>query len=71
MVQATTETIGIETEHSYLSYHGCTFFFGAHVTHQALLTHNGKQYDRLTLSGCRGDGNRDYYFDITSFYGKL
>jgi len=66
VLKANNESVGIRMEREYLSYHDCTFFYGAKYS-QALITKDDKVYDRLTTTGCSADANHDYYFDITSF----
>jgi hypothetical protein len=63
---ATSESAGVDAEHTYLSHH----FPGSAVVRQALLHQVGKVYDRLEI---RTSTNTPtvVYFDITDFFGKF
>jgi hypothetical protein len=63
---ATSESAGVEAEHSYLSQH----FPGSSVVRQALLHQAGKVYDRLEIKTSSATTTA-IYFDVTDFFGKL
>lgn len=57
---------GVPKEYEYLRRH----YPGWRRTMQALLRHEGRTYDRLTIVSPAGE-TKDIYFDITSFFGKM
>ncbi|HMO28988.1 hypothetical protein [Enterovirga sp.] len=57
---------GVPKEYEYLRRH----YPGWRRTMQALLRHEGRTYDRLTIVSPARE-TKDIYFDITSFFGKM
>jgi hypothetical protein len=71
VIKANSEHVGVQAEYEFLSYRLCSRFMGAKIG-QAIITHNGKPYDKLSASNCsQASANGDYYFDISDFYGKI
>lgn len=70
IIKADNDDVGVRWEYEFLSYRRCSISQGARIQ-QALLTHKGKPYDMLTVSNCaQPSADGDYYFDISSFFGK-
>jgi len=70
VITARTEEEGVHFERFYASiFSGCAS--GWRLEKQSLLSQSGHQYDKLDMS-CQADGSKHaFYFDITSFFGKL
>lgn len=66
---AADESSGAANERDYLLEQHCP---SGHwwETQQALVTHNDRRYDLLTLS-CANGTTKNLYLDITSFFGKV
>lgn len=64
------ETDGVAWEYRYLFFHPCSGEARWKLKAQALLHENGRSYDRLTVVCPANNAQRDYYFDITSYFGK-
>lgn len=65
-ILAESSAEGVPKEYEYLRRH----YPGWRRTRQALLRHEGRSYDRLTIVSPAGE-TKDIYFDITSFFGKM
>lgn len=65
LMTETSETAGVPAEYRWVAQH----YPGSHVTSQAVAHHENSVYDILTVS--TPDGEREIYFDITSFFGKF
>lgn len=66
VVGAKDEISGMRAERQWLREH----FPGAGLGTQALLNEGGRMYDRFQLVLPSGE-KRDFYFDITSYFGKI
>ena len=59
------ELHGVAAEHAYIAAHYPTW----HIERQALIGHNGRHYDLLSM--VEPDGTKaTIYFDITDWFGK-
>ena len=67
---APTDDIGVRYEYFYLSAHTCGNNGTWKTTGQALLQHAGRSYDKLSVTCSDGGAKRDFYFDITGYFGK-
>ena len=65
------ETSGVHFEYMYVGYHPCDDKTPWHFEHQALLNENGRAYDRLHVLCPTTKAERDFYFDITPYFGKM
>jgi hypothetical protein len=70
VVTASTEGAGVDAEYAYVARHPCAGGSWK-VTKQSLLTHGGKPYDVLDAACSNGGGTRAFFFDISSFFGKM
>jgi hypothetical protein len=66
IIGAPSEAVGARAEYSYLAAH----FPGSKVNRQALLSQNGKSYDRLDITTADGT-EKTIFFDISGFFGKF
>ena len=66
-----TESQGTIWETLYLGYHRCDGPTPWTLTLQSTVRENGHVYDRLHATCPSTKSERDFYFDITSYYGKL
>jgi hypothetical protein len=65
------ETDGVAWEYRYLAFHPCTENAHWQLKSQSLLNDGGRAYDKLHVVCPPTKTERDYYFDITNYYGKL
>jgi hypothetical protein len=65
-----TERDGVAWEYRYLAYHPCTESVRWQLQSQALLRQNGRAYDRLHVVCPATEAQRDFFFDISSYFGK-
>lgn len=65
------ETKGVAWEYRYLAFHPCTENASWKLENQSLVKEDGRAYDRLHVVCPTTKSERDFYFDITSYYGKL
>jgi hypothetical protein len=70
VIQASNEDAGVAAEYQYLRAHPCD---GGtwRVTQQALAQHGGKPYDVLTARCSTNGATRAFFFDISSYFGKM
>ena len=69
VIVADNERTGVDAEYAYLRAHPCDG--GAwKLSKQALVRNGGKPYDVLSVTCGGGAPKRDFYFDISSFFGK-
>ena len=66
-----TESQGTNWEALYLGYHRCDGQTPWNLTLQSTVRENGHVYDRLHVACPTTKTKRDFYFDITSYFGKL
>ena len=64
------ETDGVAWEYAYLRAHPCDGDAQWKVRQQALITAGQRAYDRLHVVCPTTKVERDYFFDITSYFGK-
>lgn len=65
------EMVGVHAEYVYLSLHTCGNG-GTWKTKQQSLLHDGKRsYDLMSETCSDGSTSRDFYFDITGYFGKM
>ena len=67
----TNESDGVDWEYVYLSYHPCDGTTRWALHQQSLMNEGGRAYDRLHVVCPTTKSERDFYFDITSYFGKL
>ncbi|HEY8313787.1 MAG TPA: hypothetical protein VIG51_06395 [Candidatus Baltobacteraceae bacterium] len=69
VVKAANEDVGVRSEYAYIMMHPCA---GGRwkTTHQTLDKHDGVFYDKLSAQCDAGKGNRDFYFNISDYFGK-
>lgn len=65
-----SETDGVAWEYRYLAFHPCAEDVRWQLQKQSLLNAGGRAYDRLHVVCPATKSERDYYFDVTSYYGK-
>jgi hypothetical protein len=65
-----TESQGVNWETLYLGYHRCDGRTRWDLVRQSVVRENGRIYDRLNVRCPSTKQTRDFYFDITSYYGK-
>jgi hypothetical protein len=65
------ETDGVAWEYRYLAFHPCTENARWQLKSQSLLNEGGRAYDKLRVVCPPTKSERDFYFDITNYYGKL
>ena len=66
VIEAPNTQAGIAQEYAYVR----RAYPGWERVRQALIEHEGRRYDRLTIRSPSGE-TRDVFFDITSFFGKM
>lgn len=64
------ETDGVSWEYRYLGFHPCADSTPWQLRKQALVQHDGRSYDVLHVACPPTKSERDFYFDITSYFGK-
>jgi hypothetical protein len=62
---------GVAWEYLYLSYQPCANDTSWQLRKQSLLREGSRAYDRLHVFCPPTKAERDFYFDITSYFGKL
>ncbi len=65
------ETDGVAWEYRYLAFHPCSGDTRWQIKNQSLMHAAGRAYDRLRVVCPATNSERDFYFDITSYFGKL
>ena len=65
------ESDGVAWEYRYLAFHPCTQTARWQLQRQSLLRDGDRAYDDLHVICPPTKSERDFYFDVTSFYGKL
>jgi hypothetical protein len=65
------ESDGVAWEYRYLAFHPCTQTARWQLQRQSLLHDGGRAYDDLHVVCAPTKAERDFYFDITRYYGKL
>jgi hypothetical protein len=71
VITAATELDGITAEHDYIAKIPCANGGAWLWTKQTALSSGGKMYDQIDVKCSSSDDVRSFFFDITSFYGKL
>jgi hypothetical protein len=64
------ESDGVAWEYRYLAFHPCTENARWQLEKQSLLRDAGHAYDQLRVVCPPTKTQRDFYFDITNYYGK-
>lgn len=64
------ETSGVDWEYLYLNLHACAPNQHWKTKQQSLQNHAGRVYDVLHVVCPSSNAERDYFFDITSYFGK-
>lgn len=64
------ETDGVAWEYRYLAFHPCSGDTRWQIRSQSSMHAAGRAYDRLHVVCPATNAERDFYFDITSFFGK-
>ena len=65
------ERDGVAWEYRYLTFHPCTESAQWQVENQTVFHEGGRSYDRLRVRCPVTKAERDFYFDITNYFGKL
>jgi hypothetical protein len=67
------ESDGVAWEYRFLAFHPCADADHGRwqLKNQALLHANGRAYDRLHVVCPPTKAERDFYFDISSYFGKM
>ena len=65
------ETDGVAWEYRYIAFHPCADGQRWQPKKQSLLTDHGRPYDRLHVVCPTTNAERDFFFDIASYFGKL
>jgi hypothetical protein len=71
VITAATETDGITAEHDYIAKIACANSGAWLWTKQTALSSGDKMYDQIDVKCSTSDAVRSFFFDITSFFGKL
>ncbi len=66
-----SETEGVRWEYLYLAFHPCDGGASWKLAQQAMSREDGHVYDRLHVVCPSTKAERDFYFDIGSFFGKI
>lgn len=69
ILQAQDEQEGVQAEYIYLSEKIGKKNVDWELISQSLLSHNGRFYDKLNIKLPNGS-EKDFYFDISDFFGK-
>ncbi|HEY1869281.1 MAG TPA: hypothetical protein VGG70_13380 [Candidatus Cybelea sp.] len=64
------ESDGVAWEYRYLAFHPCTQTAQWQLQRQSLLQDGGRAYDDLHVVCPPTKNERDFYFDVTSYFGK-
>ncbi len=64
------ETDGVAWEYRYLAFHPCTEVARWQLQKESLLRDGGREYDDLHVLCPATKAERDFYFDITNYFGK-
>jgi len=65
------EASGVDWEYRYLSFNPCADNARWQLKNQSLVHEGTREYDRLHVVCAPTKAERDFYFDITSYFGKL
>lgn len=65
------ESDGVAWEYRYLAFHPCSGDTRWQIKSQSAMHASGRAYDRLHVVCPATNAQRDFYFDITSFFGKV
>jgi hypothetical protein len=71
VITASNEMDGITAEHDYIAKQSCPKGGSWSWTKQALRVAGSSTYDQIDTKCSSSDDVRSFFFDITSFYGKL
>jgi hypothetical protein len=65
-----SEADGVAWEYRYLAFHPCTQTASWHLASQSLIHDGGRVYDDLHVVCPSTSVRREFYFDITSYFGR-
>jgi len=71
LVVAKNESDGVSWEYRFLGFHPCDGDTGWKLSQQSLRHDGTRSYDVLPVTCPTTKAERDFYFDITSYFGKL
>ncbi|HEY1654238.1 MAG TPA: hypothetical protein VGF86_03905 [Candidatus Tumulicola sp.] len=71
MDEQKNETNGVRWEYIFVAFHPCDGNQRWTIRSQALLSDGGTKYDRLHVLCPTTKTERDFFFDITGYFGKL
>jgi len=71
VVMAEDEVTGVQMEYMHIEAERCVCGGKWEVLEQALIEHEGKPYDQIRVRCQRCGLERDFFFDISAFYGRL
>jgi len=66
-----SEMTGVQWEYRFLAFHPCDGDTGWKLQQQSIVRDGTRSFDRLHVICPTTKAERDYYFDITSYFGKL
>ena len=64
------ESDGVAWEYRYLAFHPCAGDTRWQLQNQSVMHASGRAYDRLKVTCSATNAQRDFYFDITGYFGK-
>jgi hypothetical protein len=72
VIKATNEEAGVRAEYAYLALHACDASGAGKwiAPQQSLVSSGGKNYDKVSARCSVNNFTRDFYFDVSSFFGK-
>jgi len=71
VIMAEDEITGVQMEYMHIEAERCDCGGKWEVLEQALIEHDGKPYDQIRVRCERCGLERDFFFDISAFYGRL
>ncbi|MCX7703638.1 MAG: hypothetical protein N2234_06015 [Planctomycetota bacterium] len=70
-IVADDELTGVEIEYMHIASERCSCGGEYDVEMQQFLEQGGRLYDKIDVTCTQCKKKRSFYFDITSFYGKM
>lgn len=71
LVVQQNERDGVDWEYRFLTFHPCAQGSQWRVQSQSLQHSNGRAYDVLEVACPATKASREFYFDVTSYFGKM
>ena len=71
VLKAPSEAVGVKSEYAYLAVHPCAGSGRWQPKHQALQKQRDVPYDVLTVTCTSDNSQRDFYFNIAGYFGKM